>query len=83
MDDSYNLFNCIERAYKNDGVQGLPIQQGKRIGNKFRDLVDERTREHNKHESHQQLGAHIANLNINAHQSQELYNFLNVMREKI
>jgi hypothetical protein len=73
--NDYNLFNCIERSYKNDGVQGLPIQQGKRIGNKFKDLVDERTREHTKHESHQQLGAHIANLNINAHQSQELQFF--------
>ncbi len=73
--NDYNLFNCIERSYKNDGVQGLPIQQGKRIGNNFKDLVDERTREHTKHESHQQLGAHIANLNINAHQSQELQFF--------
>jgi hypothetical protein len=36
-----NLFNVINRSYMLDGVEGLPIQKGLRIGN-FIPLIDDR-----------------------------------------
>lgn len=73
--NNYNLFNSVERSYINNGVQGLPIEQGKRIDSNFIDLVNERSVAKNKHVSRAQLGAYIGNLSNISHQSPELNNF--------
>ncbi len=50
-----NLFNVLERSYKNDGVEGKPVQDGKRLDNLYLDRVNKNSYSNDKYERYNQL----------------------------
>lgn len=50
-----NLFNVLERSYKNDGQEGKPVQDGKILDNLYLDRVNKNSYSNNKYERYNQL----------------------------
>jgi len=50
-----NLFNVLERSYKNDGVEGMPVQDGKILDNLYLDRVNKNSYSNDKYERYNQL----------------------------
>ena len=50
-----NLFNVLERSYKNDGVEGKPVQDGKILDNLYLDRVNKNSYSNDKYERYNQL----------------------------
>ena len=50
-----NLFNVLERSYKNDGQEGKPVQDGKILDNLQLDRVNKNSYSNNKYERYNQL----------------------------
>lgn len=55
-----NLFNVLERSYKNDGRDGKPVQDGKILDNLYLDRVNKNSYSNYKYERYNQLD--IANI---------------------
>lgn len=55
-----NLFNVLERSYKNDGQEGKPVQDGKILDNLYLDRVNKNSYSNYKYERYNQLD--IANI---------------------
>lgn len=50
-----NLFNVLERSYKNDGQEGKPVQDGKILDNLYLDRVNKNSYSNDKYERYNQL----------------------------